>query len=101
MNEKYIPAEVETAAHVAWKAADAYREKQLGFNARVDAHNKASRDLEERTGVINEDIYVWKSNCAGKPFDEADEAAVKKELAAEAAATAAAASASAPAAEKK
>jgi leucyl-tRNA synthetase len=25
MNEKYIPAEVEAAAHVAWKAADAYR----------------------------------------------------------------------------
>ncbi|MFG6449761.1 hypothetical protein ACG0Z6_16165 [Roseateles sp. BYS180W] len=64
------------------KVKDAYFEASKGFDAKAEAYNKRkdglSTRLEEHTDKLNE----WKLECSNKDYDEADEIAIKKELAA-------------------
>lgn len=52
------------------------------FNNRVDAQTKALDDYNERVETLAERRNEWKLKCANKSYDEADEIAIKKELAA-------------------
>jgi len=58
-------------------------EKYKGFNERVDAQAKAQDDFNEAVETLQDKRDEWKKRCANKPYDEADEIAVKKELAAQ------------------
>ncbi|UXH76392.1 hypothetical protein [Roseateles amylovorans] len=57
-------------------------EKYKGFNERVDAQTKALDDFNERVETMQDKRDEWKKTCANKSYDEADEIAIKKELAA-------------------
>ncbi len=57
-------------------------EKYKGFNDRLDAQTKALDDFNERVETMNEDRAAWRKSCADKSYDEADEIAIKKEMAA-------------------
>lgn len=50
------------------------------FDAKIEAHNKRTESLRQRTDAHLDKVDDWKANCANKPYDEADEAAVRKEL---------------------
>lgn len=52
------------------------------FNTRVDAQSKSLDDYNERVEQLAERREEWKKKCANKSYDEADEIAIKKELAA-------------------
>ena len=52
------------------------------FGDRVDAVNASFKAMEERTEVHFDKMDSWKSECQNKPYDEADELAIKKEKAA-------------------
>lgn len=56
------------------------------FNARVDAQGKALDEFNERVETVGEKRDDWKRKCANKAYDENDEIAIKKELAAKKAA---------------
>ncbi|SEK35479.1 hypothetical protein SAMN05216359_101534 [Roseateles sp. YR242] len=57
-------------------------EKYKGFNDRVDAHAKAQDDFNEAVETLQDKRDDWKKRCANRPYDEADEIAIKKEIAA-------------------
>ncbi len=50
------------------------------FDAKVEAHNKTTEPLRQRTDAHLDKADEWKAQCANKPYDEADEIAVRKEL---------------------
>lgn len=50
------------------------------FDTRIGEHNKATEALRARTDAHLDEVDEWKSKCANKPYDEADEIAVRKEL---------------------
>lgn len=52
------------------------------LDARIAANNTRAKALQERSEKYNDAIDEWKTSCAAKPYDVADEIAVKKELAA-------------------
>ncbi|WAC75504.1 hypothetical protein OU995_12710 [Roseateles sp. SL47] len=55
-------------------------EKYKGFNDRVDAQAKSQDDFNEAVETLQDKRDEWKKRCANKPYDEADEVALKKEL---------------------
>lgn len=66
---------------------DAYNADKQAFNAtkekldaRIEANNARGRALMQRTEKYNDSVDEWKTDCANKPYDTNDEAAVKKEL---------------------
>ncbi len=56
--------------------------KRDTFAAKVDALNASFKTMDERTEAHFDKADAWKSECSSKTFDEADEAAIKKERAA-------------------
>lgn len=52
------------------------------MDARIAANNARGKALQQRSEDYNDAIDAWKASCASKPYDVADEVAVKKELAA-------------------
>jgi len=66
------------------KSKDAYLADSKAFDARIDAHNKMRDELNVRIDKHSDATEDWKAACAKKKYDEADEIAIKKELAAEA-----------------
>jgi len=66
---------------------DAYNTDKTPFNdtktaldARIEANNARGKALQQRTEKYNDTVDEWKASCANKPYDVADEIAVKKEL---------------------
>jgi len=70
------------------KRKDAYQAIAATFDPRIEAYNKLGKDLETRSLDHLDAVDLWKKQCGNKPYDEADEIAVKKEMAAAAAASA-------------
>ncbi|MBC7916742.1 MAG: hypothetical protein H7Y28_02925 [Rhodoferax sp.] len=73
------------AAHQ--RKVDAYNTDKKPFNeakdaldARIEANNARGKVLLERSEKYNDAVDEWKASCSNKPYDVADEAAVKKEL---------------------
>ena len=62
------------------KAKAKYAEDAKSFDAKVETHNKSSKDLQTRTEAHLDTVDDWKAECSNKPYDEADEIAVRKEL---------------------
>ena len=56
------------------------------FEERVDSFNKKKDALAERADKLGDEQDAWRNECGNKPYDEADEIAIKKEKAAAAAA---------------
>jgi chromosome segregation ATPase len=56
--------------------------RRASFGERVDAVNASFKVLEERTEAHFDKTDAWKKDCQNKPYDEADEIALKKERAA-------------------
>lgn len=50
------------------------------FDGKVEAHNKTTEPLRQRTDTHLDQVDEWKAQCSNKPYDEADELAVRKEL---------------------
>jgi hypothetical protein len=50
------------------------------LDARIEANNARGKALIARTEKYNDAIDEWRADCSNKPYDVADEAAVKKEL---------------------
>lgn len=61
------------------KAGNARRQ---AFSEKVDKVNTSFKSLEERTEAHFDKNDSWKTECGNKPYDEADEIAIKKEKAA-------------------
>lgn len=66
---------------------DAYNADKTPFNAskdaldaRIAANNVRGKALQDRSEKYNDGVDEWKTNCGNKPYDVADEAAVKKEM---------------------
>ena len=57
-----------------------YDTEGQAFDTRIETHNKGAEALRKRTDQHLDNVDDWKANCANKAYDEADEAAVKKEL---------------------
>ncbi len=57
-----------------------YASEAKVFDSKVEAHNTSSAALKERGEKHLDAIDAWKEACANKPYDEADEIAIKKEL---------------------
>lgn len=55
---------------------------KVALDAKIDANNARAKALQARTEKYNDTIDEWKASCSAKPYDVADEVAVKKELAA-------------------
>lgn len=64
------------------KAKDSYIADNKAFDAKVDAHNKRREALSARVDKHLDAGDEWKTACYNKSYDEADEIAIKKELAA-------------------
>jgi chromosome segregation ATPase len=75
------------------KRKDAYQARAATIEPRIDAYNQLGKDLENRSLDNMDAVDLWKKECGNKPYDEADERAIKKEKEAAAAAAAAASSA--------
>ncbi|MDY0746642.1 hypothetical protein SNE35_19170 [Paucibacter sp. R3-3] len=68
-----------TTVNDAIKALGARREV---FGTKVDGLNAEYKTMDERTEAHLDNVDAWKNECSRKTFDEADEAAIKKERAA-------------------
>ncbi|MGM9513054.1 hypothetical protein ACS5PK_02250 [Roseateles sp. DB2] len=64
------------------KRKDDYVLKAKAFDAAIEKFNKTGKDLETRSLDHLDAVDGWKKNCGNKPYDEADEIAIKKEQAA-------------------
>ncbi|QPF73570.1 hypothetical protein G8A07_11980 [Roseateles sp. DAIF2] len=62
------------------QAKNKYAEDAKGFDAKVESHNKNTKDLQARTETHLDEVDDWKNECSKKSYDEADEIAVRKEL---------------------
>ncbi|MDN3920142.1 hypothetical protein [Roseateles violae] len=84
MQDEYAAraAQMDPRIDAANKAKEAYQADSKGFDARVEAHNKAREEISGRVDKHMDAIDDWKASCANKKYDEADEIAIKKELAA-------------------
>lgn len=56
---------------------------KTALDARIEPNNLRGKSLQERADKYNDAVDEWKASCANKPYDVADEIAVKKELKAE------------------
>jgi len=59
-----------------------YKALSPAFDAKAEAHNQANKALEARAEAYLDKLDEWKAECSNKPYDEADELAIKKEKAA-------------------
>jgi hypothetical protein len=75
-------AALEPRIEAANKAKDAYMADGKTFDARIEAHNKVREELSARIEKHFDASDDWKAACANKKYDEADEIAIKKEMAA-------------------
>jgi chromosome segregation ATPase len=57
-----------------------YSENAKSFDGRADAFNTSNKNLQERAEAHLDEVDNWKEDCSNKPYDEADEIAVRKEL---------------------
>ena len=57
-----------------------YSENAKSFDTRAEAYNNGSKTLQDRTEAHLDEVDNWKEDCSNKPYDEADEIAVRKEL---------------------
>ncbi len=57
-----------------------YAEDAKSFDTKIEAHNKSSKELQTRAEAHLDEVDDWKAECSNKPYDEADEIAVRKEL---------------------
>lgn len=57
-----------------------YTALKQALDARIEANNARGKTLIARTEKYNDAIDEWRTDCSNKPYDIADEAAVKKEL---------------------
>lgn len=66
----------------------AFREaiQAANLDARIEAFNKKKDDVSTRFDKLGDAQDAWRAECGNKPYDEADEIAIKKERAAKAAA---------------
>ena len=64
-------------------------ERKVAFGTRIDELNAIQKSIEDRRDANLDKQDEWKAQCSKKKYDEADEAAIKKERAAKAAADAA------------
>lgn len=60
---------------------DAYLARARAFDEAIEKFNKSGKDLESRSLDHLDTVDNWKKACGNKPYDEADELAIKKELA--------------------
>lgn len=58
-------------------------ELNKGFNDRIDAHTKAADEFNEAVEDLADKRNDWKLKCGNRAYDEADEIAIKKEIAAQ------------------
>jgi chromosome segregation ATPase len=66
---------------VAYNAAQAAtRSKAIAIDNRVPAINEQQKTVNARVEAFQAAHKAWRDECADKPYDEADEAVVKKEL---------------------
>src|SRR6218665_818277 len=64
------------------KSKDSYVTDSKDFDAKIEAHNKRRDDLAARTDKHLDAADDWKAACGNKSYDELDEIAIKKEMAA-------------------
>ena len=83
-NERAKGNDAKIEAHN--KRKDDYLAKAKAFDESIEKFNKTGKDLETRSLDHLDAVDSWKKNCGNKPYDEADEIAIKKEQAAAAAA---------------
>lgn len=57
-----------------------YAEDAKSFDAKIEAHNNGSKNLQTRAEAHLDEVDDWKAECSNKAYDEADEIAVRKEL---------------------
>ncbi|MFN5048535.1 hypothetical protein [Roseateles sp.] len=62
------------------KSKTKYDADAKGFETRIEAYNASSKALQARTEAHLDEVDDWKAECSNKPYDEADEIAVRKEL---------------------
>lgn len=65
------------------KNREAHAANRKSFDGKIDGHNKRREVLQERIEKHLDVNDEWKEKCANKPYDERDEIALKKELAAQ------------------
>ncbi|MDL5034172.1 hypothetical protein QRD43_19890 [Pelomonas sp. APW6] len=64
------------------KRKDEYIARARAFDESIEKFNKSGKDLESRSLDHLDAVDNWKKACGNKPYDEADEIAIKKEQAA-------------------
>ena len=75
-------AAFEAQADALNKDKLAYKALTPAFDAKIEAHNQGGKALDVRAEAYLDKLDEWKVDCGNKPYDEADEAALKKERAA-------------------
>ena len=79
-NERAKANDAKIEAHN--KRKDEYLAKAKAFDEAIEKFNKGGKDLETRSLDHLDAVDGWKKACGNKPYDEADEIAIKKEQAA-------------------
>lgn len=64
------------------QSKDGYVAESKGFDGKIEAHNKRRDELAARVDKHLDATDDWKAACYNKSYDELDELAIKKEMAA-------------------
>jgi chromosome segregation ATPase len=72
--------------HNAKRRALSEQVKAANLDARIDVFNKRKDEVATRFDKLGDAQDAWRNECGNRPYDEADEIAIKKERAAKAAA---------------
>lgn len=75
-------AKFDASAGPVIDGGKALEAKRKAFSDKVDKFNASFKVLEDRTEAHLDKTDAWKAECSNKSYDEADEAAIKKERAA-------------------
>lgn len=75
-------AKFDASAGPVIDSGKALEAKRKLFSDKVDKFNASFKVLEDRTEAHLDKMDAWKAECSNKSYDEADEAAIKKERAA-------------------
>jgi chromosome segregation ATPase len=80
-------AEFNARADANGKKIETYNAEKNIFNkakdaldVRIEASNVRGKALQTRADKLNDSVDDWRATCANKPYEVADEIAVKKEL---------------------
>ncbi len=57
-----------------------FNKSKDALDIRIEANNARGKALQARSEKYNDAVDEWKASCSNKPYDVADEIAVKKEL---------------------